>query len=614
MNNGCYLLGISSYFHDSAAALVCGDQIVAAAQEERFTRVKADWNFPKNAIGWCLGQLPPGAELTGVAYYENPGLKTSRILRNAAAHAPRGGSLWPRTVKTLKTLAGDLPAQLLAVCPDPDKLWFVPHHRSHAASAFYPSPFNRAGVLVLDGVGEWSTTTLWHGQGDGLSATGEIAFPHSLGLFYSAFTQYCGFKVNSGEYKLMGLAPFGTPALAGRIRDELIDLRSDGSFALNMDYFDFPTRLSTTNPLFERLFGRLARRPGEPVDQYFMNVAASAQRILEEAVIALARATLKRSGARDLCMAGGVALNCVANRRVLQEVPGLERLWIQPASGDAGGALGAALDLARQRGPRNSPRAKTGDAMAGGLLGPEYDEAAIRGALEAAGLVWERPGSDAAVCETVAAGLAEGQIVGHFSGRMEFGPRALGNRSILADPRAKQALMRVNRRIKFREDWRPFAPIVLAEEAATYFEPPTDSPYMLLVSDLKPGYRGRMTLAKARGQGQHRPIDLQRAVNSRFAAVTHVDFSARLQTLARGAGTRARAILEAFHAATGCPMLLNTSFNVRGEPIVCTPGDAVACFLNTHLDMLAIGPFILRKADQPEAARDRVGEARFNAD
>lgn len=607
-----YTLGISSHFHDSAAALVQGNRILAAAQEERFTRQKADWRFPTEAIAYCLSQLPEGAALDRVAYYEDPGLKLRRMLDVAQTRLPTGARLWPRMIETLRSLANELPTELRKIADDPDRIVFVPHHRSHAASAFYTAPFAEAAVLVLDGVGEYSTTTLWSGNASGLRAEAEIGFPQSLGLFYSAFTQYCGFKVNSGEYKLMGLAPFGIAEFRQKILDEMMDLRPDGSFALNMAYFDYDKGLSTTSPLFEMLFGQPQRRESEPITQFHMNIAASAQAVLEEAVLTLAKTALHRAQSANLCLAGGVALNCVANSRLIRDLPGLESLWIQPASGDAGGALGAALEAARGD---SASGARIGyDSMAGGFLGPQFSDAEICTALDRAGLVYERVPDPVIYAETVAQALAQGQIVGHFHGRMEFGPRALGNRSILADPRGKDTLSRVNKSIKFREDWRPFAPMVLADQASRYFEEPTDSPYMLLVAQLRPEYCGATTLSEARRLGLHGPMQLQNAVTSDFAAVTHVDSSARLQTVDPGTFTRAGAILAAFHAITGCPMLLNTSFNVRGEPIVCSPKDAIDCFLNTHLDLLAIGGMLVRKSAQPDWVHQKIGRMRFDAD
>lgn len=617
MSEAAYILGISSHFHDASAALVHGERIVAAAQEERFSRRKADWRFPDQAIAYCLSQLPAGASLEAVAYYEDPGLKTRRMLDTARKLTPKGARLWPRMLDSVAALADELPRHLLTVAGAPDKLFFVPHHRSHAASAFYPSPFERAAVLVIDGVGEWSTTSLWTGDENGLRAEREIRFPHSVGLFYSAFTQYCGFKVNSGEYKLMGLASFGTPRYRKKIIDNLIHVREDGSFELNMAYFDFDKGLSTTSPLFEMLFGVPERQPTEPITPFHMNVAASAQAVLEEMVLQLAASALRCSGQHNLCLAGGVALNCLANTRLLRELPDLQGLWIQPAAGDAGGSLGAALEVshvrARARGVALQP--KTGkDAMSATFLGPGFDDADIQSALDAAGLVYQAVPDPETMSRLAAEALAQKQVLGHFHGRMEFGPRALGNRSILADPRGKDMLKQVNRRIKFREDWRPFAPMVLADKAEQLFEAPSTSPYMLLVSHIKPAFRGKGNLAQARSRGLHSPMELQSAVTSDFAAVTHVDFSARLQTVTPGEGTRAADIVQAFYELTGCPMLLNTSFNVRGEPLVCKPKDAVDCFLNTHMDLLLMGPFLVRKSDQPAETTQHIGSKRFAAD
>ncbi|APX14307.1 carbamoyltransferase family protein [Tateyamaria omphalii] len=616
MSNSPRVLGISSHFHDAAAALVQGDQILAAAQEERFSRKKGDWRFPTKAIEYCISQLPAGAQLDKIAYYEDPGLKASRMLETARRVAPGGAQMWPNMLRTLRALTHELPQALRDVAPSPNDILFVPHHRSHASAAFHPSPFDAAAVLVLDGVGEWSTTSIWHGQSKGLTALTEITFPHSLGLFYSAFTQFCGFKVNSGEYKLMGLAPFGAPNMRKLILDHLIDLRDDGSFALNMEYFGFDRSLSTTSPLFETLFKQPQRAPDAPVTAFHMNVAASAQAVLEEAVLRLARTALQKTGERNLCMAGGVALNCVANSNLLHKLPSLDSLWIQPASGDAGGALGAALDVAHRMAPL--PRRIKCDRMSGSLLGPEFNAGEIQSALDSAGLSYRHEPDPERNANDLAAALADRMIVGHFHGRMEYGPRALGNRSILADPRGIKTLNRVNRSIKFREDWRPFAPIVLADRAADYFEPPHHSPYMLLVAKLLEEHRGPVNLRTARARGAADPMALQTAVTSDVPAVTHVDFSARLQTIdpdtAAQNGSRASAILRAFEAQTGCPMLLNTSFNVRGEPIVCTPRDAINCFLNTHMDVLAIGDFLVRKTDQPGWVEHAVGRRRFDPD
>lgn len=617
MSGAEYILGVSSHFHDAAAALVQGGRIVAAAQEERFTRQKGDWRFPDQAVAYCLSQIPTGAGPDVVAYYEDPAIKTQRILETARKVAPRGAPLWPRMLQTVSELSTELPRQLLTLVGDAERVKFVPHHKSHAAAAFYPAPFDSAAVLVIDGVGEWSTTTMWSGTPQGLRPTAEITFPHSLGLLYSAFTQYCGFKVNTGEYKLMGLAPFGEPLFAQKIRDALIDLRPDGSFALNMAYFGFETRASTTSPLFELLFDQPERRPDAPITPFHMNVAASIQAVLEEAVLRLARTALQRSGHRNLCLAGGVALNCLANSRLRMELPDLDGLWIQPASGDAGGALGAALEVAHTRAaPALKKRGPSGDAMAGARLGPDYTDATIRQALAKAGLVFDKIDDPEAYVHEIATVIADKQVVGHFDGRMEFGPRALGQRSILADPRGKETLNRVNQSIKYREDWRPFAPIVLEDKVAAYFDGALDSPYMLFVAKLKPEHRGPLDLSQARAQGLSTPMELQGAVTSDVDAVSHVDFSARLQTLA-GHGPHARRIgkiVAAFDVLTGCPMVLNTSFNVRGEPIVCSPVDAIECFLNTHMDVLAIGSFVVRKSEQPDWVHNKAGRKRFAAD
>ncbi|MEL7252741.1 MAG: carbamoyltransferase N-terminal domain-containing protein [Pseudomonadota bacterium] len=608
MAKGDYILGISSHFHDSAAALVQDGRILAAAQEERFSRVKGDWAFPEQAIKDCLSHCPDPDRLK-LAFYEHPRLKLERVMQTAARTAPRGAALWPHSLRLMRDYGHDLPARLLQVCDDPDRILCVPHHRSHAASAFYASPYASAAVLVVDGVGEWSTTSLWKGEGKTLTPLGEIRFPNSLGLFYSAFTQYCGFKVNSGEYKLMGLAPFGKPRFNDLIRHHMFFLKPDGSFELNMDCFRFDTDVTTISPFFENLLGRPRRLPDTALDPHYMDVAASAQQVLHDTMGLLAHTALQMSGESTLCMAGGVALNCVANRHLLETVPGLDQIWVQPASGDAGGALGAALDVGMhdpdtQRVPK--------DIMAGAYLGPGFTDDAIGEELDRVGLIWDKP--DDIASETAKA-LADGLIVGHFDGRMEFGPRSLGNRSILADPRPDDMLDRLNLKIKFREGWRPFAPMVLKDVASQLFDGPTDSPYMLLVADLKEEHRHATTLAGARADGLYDPLELMRAVSSDFSAVTHVDFSARLQTVdPEESHTRAAAILKAFHDLTGCPMLVNTSFNVRGEPIVCTPRDAMDCFLNTHMDVLVIGPYLVRRAAQPDKINLHIGHRIYDAD
>ncbi len=610
------VLGISAYFHDSAAALVAGDKIVAAAQEERFTRRKADWRFPKNAVEYCLSVLPRGAELAAVAFYEDPSQKLDRIVRNAAANAPRGAAIWPKTLRTLQVLNKALPEELMEILPDPRRIYFSPHHRSHAASAFHPSPFDEAAILVVDGVGEWATTSLWHGSENGIEPVREIRFPHSLGLLYSAFTQYCGFRVNFGEYKLMGLAPFGRPVFKNFIYKHLIEVDTEGGFTLNLDYFDFETGNSTLSPLFHRLFKYPPRQPDEPISMHYMNVAASIQSVLNEVMCALAETALRLTGSANLCLAGGVALNCVANSEMARYTKGLRRIWVQPAAGDAGGALGAALDVSRQLPGARSDKGGSGtDTMAHAYLGPDYSAQQIRQALEQYPLVYEsyaddEPGFRTAVSEA----LQGGHIVGYFDGRMEFGPRALGNRSILADPRPRDMLQRANNKIKFRETWRPLAPVVLAEHEARLFDRPLADPYMLFVSQLKETYRSKPNLNQMRAQGLSELAQYLNRTPSKFPAITHYDYSARTQSLTREANPRLHAILTHFFDHTGCPMLLNTSFNIRGEPIVCSPLDAVEAFLNTHLDLLAIGTFLVRRAAQPDRLQKRIGKKKFHAD
>jgi carbamoyltransferase len=457
-----YVLGISAFFHDSAAALVKGREIIAAAQEERFTREKADSRFPHAAIDYCRNCLPKGAELAAIAFYENPLLKMDRIVANAMTTYPRGAAIWPETLRTLRTLDDVLPALLRAEGGADDSIHFVAHHRSHAASAFYPSPFERAAILVVDGVGEWASTSIWLGEGDRITPLREITFPHSLGLFYSAFTQYCGFKVNSGEYKLMGLAPFGRPVFHDLILKTLIDVKPDGSFALDMNYFRFATELTTIGPLFAQVFGHQPRYPSDPISSHFMNVAASVQAVTNQIMSGLAASAVKLTGASNLCLAGGVALNCVANTHILKTVPAIERMWIQPAAGDAGGALGCALgtsiSLMNSGTTAVPPPRKISDNMKATLLGPDFTAGDIAKALKAHDLAHNWIEDEAELAALLAAALARGFVLGHFHGRMEYGPRALGNRSILADARPATVFSRVNQQIKAREGWRPFAP------------------------------------------------------------------------------------------------------------------------------------------------------------
>ena len=600
------VLGISAFYHDSAAALVVDGRIVAAAQEERFTRRKHDSDYPRNAIRWCLqeGGLT-AAELDRVAFYDKPFLKFERLMETAAAFAPRGFSAFrqaaPVWIKEKLFQKGLLREKLAALAPEVDwdaKLLFAEHHQSHAASAFYPSPFQDAVVLTLDGVGEWATATTAMGDGNALEITREIHFPHSLGLLYSAFTYHAGFRVNSGEYKLMGLAPYGEPKHASRILDNLIDLKPDGSFRLDLSYFNYCTGLTMTNRRFDALFGCPPREPEAPLTQLRMDMAASVQAVTEEVVLRLTRAARRETGQRNLCLAGGVALNCVANGKVLREGC-FDDLWVQPAAGDAGGALGAAL-LATHRlldEPRSTPNGGD-DAMRGALLGPQFDTAEIEAALEKAGARFATL-TDEALIDTAATALAAGETVGWVQGRMEFGPRALGNRSILADPRSPAMQRALNLKVKFRESFRPFAPSVLREDVADWFALDADSPYMLLVAEVRPERRKPVGAADAARTG----LDQLDVPRSEIPAVTHVDHSARVQTVHRRTNPRYRALLEAFKARTGCPVLVNTSFNIRGEPIVCSPADAFRCFMGTDIECLAVGNCFLRKAEQDPALR-----------
>jgi carbamoyltransferase len=627
-----YVLGISAFFHDSAAALVRDDEIIAAAQEERFSRQKGDWQFPHAAIKYCRSFLPKNEALAAVSFYENPLLKIDRIISNAKSNYPRGAPIWTATLRRLRMIDHELPALLRSIEPDDDKIHFVAHHRSHAASAFYPSPFERAAILVVDGVGEWATTSIWSGDGDSIEPIREIAFPHSLGLLYSAFTQYCGFKVNSGEYKLMGLAPYGRPVFCDLIRENLIDVKEDGSFTLNMRYFGFATEQMSITPLFSELFGQQPRAPSGHFSAHYMNVAASIQQVTNEVMAGLAAAAQKLTGAENLCMAGGVALNCVANSYIAKHVPAISRIWVQPTAGDAGGALGCALTaanrLAESRRRPTSVKAttvsgaavcpglvsKTSDRMKGAFLGPEFTAAEIGSALVKHGLMHELIADEDALVSQIAKALAGGLVVGHFHGRMEFGPRALGNRSILADARPASMFSRVNRQIKNREGWRPFAPIVLAEKVSEIFDPPIDSPYMLFVTAIRDTLRCGPSLAGLRAEGRDSPVELADAQRSPFPAVTHCDYSARLQTVDVEQNPRLYRILSRFFDLSECPLLLNTSFNVRGEPIVCSPDDAIRAFLNSGLDWLVLDRYVVKRQDMNEAQRSLAGSVTFHDD
>ncbi|HWP65453.1 MAG TPA: carbamoyltransferase [Candidatus Limnocylindria bacterium] len=588
------ILGISAFYHDSAACLVREGAIVAAAQEERFTRKRHDAGFPAHAVAYCLeaGGIDT-TDLDYVVFYDKPLRKFERLLESYLGVAPRG----------LRSFLAAMPVWMKEKLFTRDLLrrsldgfrgefLFGEHHESHAASAFYPSPFEEAAVLTMDGVGEWATSSYGIGRGNDVELLGELHYPHSLGMLYSAFTYYTGFKVNSGEYKVMGLAPYGVPRYADRILSELMDLKEDGSFKLNMRYFGYLTGLTMTNGEFARLFGGPPRAPESPVTQREMDLAASVQAVTEEVMLRMARHVHRETGARNLCLAGGVALNCVGNGRILREGP-FERIWIQPAAGDAGGALGAAL-LVHHRVLGNARRVAPSDSMQGAYLGPSYDEAAIRRALDGFGAVYERLG-EPAFLDRVTELLATEQVVGWFQGRMEFGPRALGARSIIGDARSPRMQSVMNLKIKYRESFRPFAPAVLRERVAEWFELDTDSPYMLLVAPVRPERRVALT-EEQRGRFG---IDLLNVPRSEIPAVTHVDYSARIQTVHRETNPLFHALLERFFARTGVPVLVNTSFNVRGEPIVCTPEQAYTCFMRTEMDALAIGPFVLEKRRQP---------------
>ncbi len=610
-----HILGISAYYHDSAAALVRDGTIVAAAQEERFSRKKHDAGFPANAVACCLRAA--GVRLDEVdfaVFYDKPWLKFERMLETYVAYAPRGLKsfltampLWlggklnlaPVLRREMAKAGGIAKSKL-------PPLLFTEHHQAHAASAFFPSPFSKAAVLCMDGVGEWATTSLWLGEDNDLTPLWEIDFPHSLGLLYSAFTYYAGFRVNSGEYKVMGLAPYGEPKYAQLILDRLIDLRPDGAFRLNLEYFNYAAGLTMTNERFHALFGGPPRTPESPLTQRDMDLAASIQAVTEEAVARLAQTAHRETGAEFLCLAGGVALNCVANGKLLRAGP-FRDLWVQPAAGDAGGAIGAAL--AGWHLYKGQPRRPSeGDAMSGGFLGPSFSDAEIEAALDRLGARYERL-DDAELLGRTAAALGRGAVVGWFQGRMEFGPRALGNRSILGDPRNPRMQSVMNLKIKFRESFRPFAPAVLAERAADYFELDRPSPYMALVAAVKESVR----VAPPPGCERLTGLEKLKAPRSAIPAVTHVDYSARIQTVRRETNPRFYGLLRKFEEATGCAVLVNTSFNVRGEPIVCTPEDAYRCFMRTGMDYLAAGNFLLEKNGQPPLAPEEP-RGRFEMD
>ena len=599
-----YILGISAFYHDSAAALLNDGEIVAAAQEERFTRKKHDPAFPGNAIEYCLGEAGIGwQDVAHVAFYDKPFLKFERLLETYVSFAPRGFEsfrmaipVWLREKLFLKDL---LVKELRRHAPDQgwdSRLRFSEHHLSHAASAFFPSPFEEAAVLTMDGVGEWATTSLAIGRGNTLEVLKEIHFPHSLGLLYSAFTYYTGFKVNSGEYKLMGLAPYGEPRYVGKIFDHLVDLKADGSFRLDQSYFNYCTGLTMTGPKFHELFGGPPRAANEALTQHHMDLAASIQAATEKIVLQLARSIRAETGMCNLCLAGGVALNCVANGKLLRDGQ-FDNIWVQPAAGDAGGALGAALAVHHIH-LGQSRSADGSDKMRGSYLGPDFAQADIERRLTAAGAKFQVL-ADAELYQAGATALAEEKALGWFQGRMEFGPRALGGRSILGDARSPAMQSVLNLKVKYRESFRPFAPAVLREDVADWFELDGDSPYMLLVADVVERRRRQMSEAEQKLFG----IEKLNVPRSDIPAVTHVDYSARIQTVHAATNPRYHALISAFKQQTGCPVIVNTSFNVRGEPIVCTPEDAFRCFMGTEIEALAVGNCFLKKEDQDPALK-----------
>ncbi len=606
-----YILGISAFYHDSAACLLKDGEIVAAAQEERFSRKKHDAGFPVHAIQYCLKEAGIAAtDIDNVVFYEKPFLKFERLLETYLAFAPKGFTSFAKAMPVwIKdrlfqklTVIKELQSTLDESIDWRERLLFSEHHLSHAASAYYPSPFESAAVLTLDGVGEWTTTSLAIGKGSDLQVIKEIHFPHSLGLLYSAFTYYTGFRVNSGEYKVMGLAPYGEPRYADLIREKLIAVSEDGSFQLDMTYFDYATGLTMTNKKFDALFGGPPRTSETELTQREMDLAASVQKVIEDIVLELARGIAKETGELNLCLAGGVALNCVANGILLREKI-FDSIWIQPAAGDAGGALGAALSTWYLHHNKARLSSKERDAMKGAYLGPEFTDTEIQAELTACGARFKEL-SEAEMIEEVASALADEKAVGWMQGRMEFGPRALGGRSILADPRSPLMQKQLNLKVKYRESFRPFAPSVLREDVGDWFEHDADSPYMLLVADVQNDKRRAMTDKEEALFG----IDKLNVPRSSVPAITHVDYSARIQTVHADTNPKYHAVISKFKEKTGCPLVVNTSFNVRGEPIICTPTDAFKCFMGTEMDVLAVGNYVLYKEQQDEALKENYKE------
>jgi len=606
-----YILGISAFYHDSAACLLHNGLIVAAAQEERFTRKKHDADFPHHAIKYCIREAGISSDdITNIVFYEKPFVKFERLLETYLAFAPRGFRsfvaampLWVKDKLFQKSILTNELTRLFGKKVNwADRLLFSEHHLSHAASAFFPSPFKSAAVLTLDGVGEWTTTSLAIGNGKSLKVIKEIHFPHSLGLLYSAFTYYTGFKVNSGEYKVMGLAPYGRPIFAQIIRENLITIASDGSFHLDMSYFDYATGLTMTNKKFDTLFGGPARQSESELTQREMDLAASVQQVTEEVVINLAKKIAAETGEKNLCLAGGVALNCVANGKLLREKI-FDKIWIQPAAGDAGGAIGAALSAWHIHHAMNRKYSNNRDEMRGSFLGPEFSDEEIETELIECSAKYQKL-SEIDMIDKVATALADGKAVGWMQGRMEFGPRSLGGRSILADPRSPTMQKQLNLKVKYRESFRPFAPSIIREQLDEWFEHDTDSPYMLLVANIKKDKR----LPIAKDAKKLFGIDKLNVPRSSVPSITHVDFSARIQTVHADTNSRYHALISSFYKKTGCPILVNTSFNVRGEPIVCSPTDAFKCFMGTDLDVLAIGKYFLLKDEQSENLRESYTE------
>lgn len=617
MNAPTRILGISAYYHDSAAALIIDGIIVAAAQEERFTRKKHDAGFPEHAITYCLHEAGISvAELDYVVFYDKPLIKFERLLETYLAYTPRGFrsflAAMPVWLKDKLFLKSTLKRELSVLGNIKENnlppLLFTQHHESHAASAFYPSPFHKAAVLCLDGVGEWATSSVWLGDGNTLTPEWELDFPHSLGLLYSAFTYYTGFKVNSGEYKLMGLAPYGKPRYSSLILDNLLDLKDDGTFRLDMSFFNYATGLTMTSSKLHKLFGGPPRKPESDITQKEMDIASSIQAVTEEIVLRLAKTVHRELGVEYLCLAGGVALNCVANGRILREGP-FRDIWIQPAAGDAGGALGAAISVWYSY--LDNPRISNGtdDMMQGAYLGKRFTNREITSYLDQAGAKYTQM-EDRQLMPRLAELLDQEQVIGWFNGRMEFGPRALGGRSIIGDPRSRKMQSVMNLKIKYRESFRPFAPAVKAERASDWFEIDRKSPYMLLVAPVKGNKRLPMTEAEEQKFG----LDKLNIPRSDIPAVTHVDYSARVQTIHSSTNPRFYDLISHFEERTGCPVLINTSFNVRGEPIVYTPEDAYRCFMRTEMDYLVLENILLAKGDQPKLKRDDTWKQEFGLD